>query len=92
MLRQAVAENSGRIERTATTANGIQVLSVQLAEVIKDVGAVTADLARFRKEHLEEHQAERASRVSGRRWAIGTALVALASLWAPLVYIIGHVG
>lgn len=98
MLRAAVADNAGRIDRTAAVANatgsGIAVLGAQLAEVIKDVGTVTADLETFRRDHLAEHQAERASRANGRRWAVGVAIAAaaaVASLWAPLLYIAGHI-
>src|SRR5260370_41282915 len=87
MLRAAIADNARRIEQTQTTANGIAVLSTQLAEVIKDVATVALD----QQAHAREHQAERASRTSARRWAIATGVAALAAVEAPLAYLIGHV-
>ena len=86
ILRAAIAENSRRIEQTQTTATGLAVLSVQVGEVVKDVGALGAELA----EHRRAHEAAAASRAAARRWAFGFAVAALASLWAPLVYLIGH--
>jgi len=92
MLRQAVVENARRldeIDRAGT--RGVGALYVQITEVIKDVASVQTDLTAFRRDHQAQHGAELAARTSGRRWAIGTALVAMASLWAPLLYLIGHV-
>jgi len=92
MLRQAVVENARRLdELDRTGTRGVGALYVQITEVIKDVAAVQTDLAAFRRDHQAQHATEQAARITARRWAVMAGLAGLASLWAPLVYLIGHV-
>lgn len=62
----------------------IAVLSVQMAEVIKDVEGLRRELADHRGEHRD---AERA-RVSGRRWLAGLAVALAASVDGPVLAIL----
>lgn len=91
MLREMVNDNAKRldeIDRSGT--RGVGALSVQVAEVIKDVADVRRDLGDFRHEHAEQHQAEQAARVVTRRWLVVTLIAAFAAIEGPLTYLIAH--
>ena len=91
MLREMVNDNARRldeIDRSGT--RGVGALSVQVAEVIKDVADVRRDLSAFRHEHAEQHQAEQSARTVTRRWLIGTLIAAFVAIEGPLTYLIAH--
>lgn len=57
----------------------------------RDIAAVSRDLARFRREHAEQHQADESSRIATRRWVIATIIAALVALEAPIAFLVAHV-
>ena len=89
LLARQVNDQGRRLEAAALPG-----IAVQLAEVIKDVGAVERGLADHRHEH--ERQAELADRAKrdAHRWRIGTLITASAS-WAAvmgvLLAVLAHV-
>lgn len=88
MLRGAVAENVRRLDSIDQGGTrGVGVLSVQVADVIKDVAELGAQI----ESHRREHEATERARVTGRRWLIGTGLAALALVESPLLYLLAHV-
>jgi hypothetical protein len=81
--------NAKRIEAIdAGGTRGIGGMSVQLAEVIKDVGALQHQVTRFEQDHEEQHRREQAARVIGRRWAVATSIAFLAAIEIPLLYLV----
>lgn len=88
MLRDQVKANADRISAMdAGGTRGVAVVGVQVSEVIKDVADVRAELradvaelrADFEK-HNRRHDDEDKARVTGRRWALGFAAAAAASI------------
>ena len=85
MLVETVRDNQRRLDASSTSA-----LSVQMTEVIKDVGEVKSDLGKFKDEHLRAHRDEERTRQSTRRWAWGFAVAALTLVEGPLVLLLTH--
>lgn len=75
-----------RIEQNAAMLSSQSALSVQMAEVIKDVTELRSDLGNHRLEH--EREAQR--RVVGRRWAWGVGVALFAALESPLIALLTH--
>jgi hypothetical protein len=88
MLRGQVADNARRLDVIDQAGTrGVGALSVQVAEVIKDV----SDMRRELDEHGKQHQAEAAARQSGRRWLVGSAIALVAAVEGPLLFLVTHV-
>lgn len=87
LLRQAVADNARRIDRTVPDSQGVAVVTSQLVDLKADVAglAVRFDL------HEKEHRVETADRRSSRRWMIGAAIAFLAMVEAPLGILVAHI-
>lgn len=66
---------------------GIGALAVQVAEVIKDVSDVRAEL----REHGQKHEAETRARVTARRWTIATTIALATVIETPLLYLVAHI-
>ena len=88
MLRDQVKANAERISAIDQGGTrGVAVVGVQVTEVIKDVADVRAelraDVAELRdtlERHNDRHDQENRSRLAGRRWALGFAAAAAASV------------
>lgn len=65
---------------------GVGVLGVQVAEVIKDVAEVRAEL----RDHRQQHDEEARARVVARRWQVGTIIALGAVIETPLLYLVAH--
>jgi hypothetical protein len=87
LLRQAVEENSRRIDRTDKGGQGVAVLTTQLTDIKGDVAGL---VVRF-EQHEQEHRAEVTARRSSRRWMIVTGIAFLAMVETPLGILIAHV-
>ena len=67
---------------------GVAAMAVQVRELATDLGELKADVnARF-KQHLTQHQEDLRSRVTTRRWIIGTAVVGAGSMAAVIVMLL----
>jgi hypothetical protein len=81
MLSDQVKGNATRLDVIDSTGTrGVGVLSVQVADVIKDVAELRGQLG----EHERKHEQDERARVAGRRWALGFGVAALASLAAMI--------
>lgn len=77
MLAEQVKGNATRLDVIdATGTRGVGVLSVQVADVIKDVAELRGQLG----EHEKQHDTDARARTAGRRWSLGFAVAAFASL------------
>lgn len=59
-------------------------LATQMAEVIKDLGALNNRM----DTHEQRHETEQSRRVTARRWLIGTLIAAFAAVEVPILYLI----
>lgn len=88
-LWRAVNANDRRVsEIDHAGTRGLGPVSVQLTEVIKDVGALQNQVAAFERDHQAQHQQEALARVISRRWAVATAIAFLAAIEVPLLYLV----
>ncbi len=84
MLRQIVTANQTRIEGIGA----IGAVQVQLAEVVKDLTELKADVTKRFDDHMRIHQQDQMARVSGRRWQVGTVIAVLVLLVSILGLVI----
>jgi hypothetical protein len=74
MLAARVDENARRLDAIDTSGTrGVGVLQMQITDLAKDFAA-----------HEQKHEQAESKRVTGRRWAIGAAIAAVASMCAVL--------
>ena len=59
---------------------GVAGLHVQMTELVKDVLELKADMSVRFTSHDRVHEVDAASRVSARRWLVGTGIAAMLSL------------
>lgn len=71
-------------QRDLQSAVQSATLATQMAEVIKDIGALNVRM----DQHEARHGREQKERVSSRRWLIGVAVAFLAAIDGPLIYLI----
>ena len=67
---------SRQVERNANMGTAQAGLAVQVAEVIKDMTELRAEL----RDHRIEHQEEAQLRAANRRWAVSLGVAALAAI------------
>ena len=79
LLKQIVASNQARLEGIDQGGTkGVAVVQAQLIEVVKDLTELKAEVNMRFDAHLREHAQETRDRAAARRWAIGSAIAALA--------------
>jgi len=65
-------------------SRGVQALTMQLAQMSKDIGRLEKSM----ESHEKVHTAEAADRRSSRRWIIATVIAAVGAVDVPLVTIL----
>lgn len=70
--------------RDLEAAVQVTALSVQMSEVMKDLGQLNLRM----DQHEQRHEAEKKERVVNRRWMIGIAVACLSAIDGPLIYLI----
>lgn len=67
---------------------GQAALSVQLAEVVKDLAELKADTRAWQQGHEKQHADAEQARVNGRRWLISVGIAGVAAVAGlyPLVF------
>lgn len=85
------------IDRDGT--RGVVAVQAQLTDAIKDVMELKSDMGSFKRDtavwfekHSEHHEQEMKSRISSRRWMIGTAFAGMAAMATVLALLIQIVG
>ena len=73
---------------TRHSLEGMGPLSVQVAEVIKDVNELRHPVGARFDAHDRKHEQEESRRISARRWAVATVIAAVAAVDGPLVTIL----
>lgn len=66
-------------------------LATEISEVRRDVAGLKKELREFRRDHMQEHNRERADRIKTRRWVIGSIIGVLALVEPPLLILLAHV-
>lgn len=81
LLAKMVSDNRSRMENIDSGGTrGVTGVQVQLAEVVKDVVSLQAEVTAKFEAHAKQHDQDRRERVSGRRWLIVTALTGIGVL------------
>jgi hypothetical protein len=75
MLKDLVATGQNRMENIDIHGTrGVAVIQAQVTELIKDLTELKTTTESFQKSHDTEHKEEKRTRITGRRWLIGTAI------------------
>ena len=73
---------------TRGTVAAVTMVTAQLAEAIKDIGALQGQVAAHERTHDAERERADRDRVSSRRWAVATVLTVLGLLAAILAAVL----
>lgn len=66
---------------------GVAVIQVQVTGLTKQLSDLETDMRTWQVAHSATHDAEATRRLSGRRWAVGTAIACLGALIALITMV-----
>lgn len=95
LLKQIVTQNQNRLEAIDLSGTrGVGALTSRVDDMVKDLAEFKTEVTNDFREHKALHKDEESKRVSARRWAITTAILALTALAGlyPLIFLVTRKG